>query len=286
VGVVAVAAIGGFELVEHGVLPGKYKLDQLDGACSVEAPKLTFASLGPSISGHFFSKARRRTVGYTIGYPPGAHRGDELPLIVMLHGDDRNHRDALIGMTPAQAVALKTDGNQLSPTAIVTVDGGNGYWNPHPGDDPMAMIIDELIPMCQKLGLGRSAKGIGMMGISMGGYGALAITERTPGLVTAVAAISPAIWTSYDQAKGANAGAFSSATAFAVGDVITHASKLDTTPVRVASSFDDPFFSDVKTFTKLLPKSDSIVFSAGCHSEPFFLQQEPPSLAFLSAHLS
>lgn len=36
-GVVAVAAAGaaGFELVDHGVLPGKSELDQLDGACDV-----------------------------------------------------------------------------------------------------------------------------------------------------------------------------------------------------------------------------------------------------------
>ena len=25
--------------------------------------------------------------------------------------------------------------------ALVTADGGNGYWNPHPGDDPMAMVM-------------------------------------------------------------------------------------------------------------------------------------------------
>ena len=282
---VAAASFGGFELVEHGILPGKYQLDQLDGACSVADPTLTFASLGPSITSHFLSKARQLTVGYTIAYPPGTSRGDELPLIVMLHGDDRNHADALFGMTPAQAVALKVDGKQLAPTAIVTVDGGNGYWNPHPGDDPMAMVVDELIPMCQELGLGRSSKGIGMMGISMGGYGALAIAERNRGLVTAIAAISPAIWTTYDQARGANAGAFSSSSDFSAGDVIVHVSALKGIPLRVASSFDDPFLPGVKTFAKLLNKSDTVVFSAGCHSAPFFLQQEPPSLAFLSGQL-
>jgi S-formylglutathione hydrolase FrmB len=285
-GIVAAAAIGGFELVEHGVLPGKYQLDQLDGACSVAAPRLTFAPVGESISGSFFSKARRRSVGFTIGLPPGTKRGDELPLIVMLHGDARNHVNALVGMTPAQAVALKVGGVPLKPTALVTVDGGNEYWNPHPHDDPMAMVVDELIPLCQKQGLGRSPRGVGMMGISMGGYGALAIAERNHGLVTAVAAISPAIWTTYEQAKGANAGAFSSAADFAAGDVITHAGALSGTPLRVASSFDDPFLPGVQSFAKFLKRSDTVVFSAGCHSEPFFLQQEPPSLAFLCGQLS
>jgi len=286
VGVLATGAIGGFELVEHGVLPGKYQLDQLDGACSVAAPTLSFAPVGESISGTFFSKARRRSVGFTIGLPPGTKRGDELPLIVMLHGDGRNHLNALAGLTPSQAVALKVDGTPLKPTALVTVDGGNGYWNPHPHDDPMAMVVNELIPLCQKQGLGRSSRGIGMMGISMGGYGALAIAERNHGLVTAVAAISPAIWTTYEQAKGANTGAFSSAADFAAGDVITHVDALADTPLRVASSYDDPFLPGVQSFAKLLKKSDTVVFSAGCHSEPFFLQQEPPSLDFLCGQLS
>ena len=40
------------------------------------------------------------------------------------------------------------------------------------------------------------------MGISMGGYGAIVVAERYPALVRAVAAISPAIWTTYAEARG------------------------------------------------------------------------------------
>src|ERR1051326_5324897 len=86
--------------------------------------------------------------------------------------------------------------------ALVTVDGGGGYWNPHPGDDPMGMVVSELIPRCQRMGLGRSPRRIGAMGISMGGYGALLLAEKHPSLIAAVASISPAIWTSYGQARG------------------------------------------------------------------------------------
>jgi S-formylglutathione hydrolase FrmB len=114
-------------------------------------------------------------------------------------------------MSPAQAVALKINGRLLGPMAMVTVDGGNGYWNPHPGDNPMAMVISELIPRCQRQGLGRSPQLTGIMGISMGGYGALLLAEKHPHLFAAVAAISPAVWTSYQQAKDANAGAYASA---------------------------------------------------------------------------
>lgn len=286
VGAVVVASFAGVELVEHGVLPGKQYLDEIDGACSVPAPALSFAALGPSVSGRFFSRARGRSVGYTLAYPPGHGPGSRLPLIVMLHGYGDDHRTALVGMTPAQAVALRVGGERLAPTALVTVDGGDGYWNPHPGDDPQAMVVDELIPLCQAKGLGVAPKGIALMGISMGGYGALAIAERHRGLVAAVAAISPAVWTTYDQARAANAGAFASRAAFSAGDVVAHASALRGVPVRVASGADDPFHPGVEALMSALSARSVTLVAAGCHTDPFFLAQEPPSLTFLSRHLA
>ncbi|MHB1210487.1 MAG: alpha/beta hydrolase [Acidimicrobiales bacterium] len=285
VGTVALAGVAGFELVNHGVLPGKQFLDQIDGACSVPAPVLSFGTVGHSGTGRFFSTARHRSVGYTIAYPPNHRPGDALPLIVMLHGYGNNHATALFGMTPAQALALRISDAPLTPMAMVTVAGGNGYWNPHPGDDPMAMVVKELIPFCQRKGLGATPNGIGIMGISMGGYGALAIAERYPTLVSAVAAISPAVWTTYTQAHAANAGAFESPQAFAAGNVIAHAGRLQGIPVRIASGVDDPFHPGVEQLARVLPSGSIATFSAGCHTEPFFLEQEPSSLAFLAGHL-
>jgi len=285
VGVVVVAGATGLELVSHGILPGGQLLDEIDGACSLPAPRLSFDAVGPSESGSFYSSARQRHVGYMIAYPPAHRLGDSLPLIVMLHGYGQNHANALVGMTSAQALALRVNGEALTPMAMVTVDGGNGYWNPHPGDDPMAMVVDELIPFCQRKGLGVVPKKIGLMGISMGGYGALAIAERFPGLVAAVAAISPAVWTSYSQAHAANSGAFTSASTFNKGDVIAHASSLQGIAVRVASGVDDPFHPGVEQLVRALRSRSTEVFSAGCHTDSFFLEQEPPSIAFHSHHL-
>ena len=283
--VIAGAATGA-ELISHGVLPGKTVLDTIDGACSVASPPLEFSPLGPSFSGAFYSRARRRSVGCTIAYPPGHRSGDELPLVVMLHGFGGNHATALAGMSPAQAVALKAGGEPLPPMAMVTVDGGNGYWNPHPGDDPMTMVTGELIPRCQRLGLGRPPRPIGMMGISMGGYGALLFAEKYPQLIAAVAAISPAIWTSYAQANAANSTAYASAAAFDANDTITHAASLAGIPVRVASGYDDPFYPGVQALARALPAGAIMDFGHGCHTGPFFLEQEPPSLAFLARHLT
>ena len=129
--------------------------------------------------------------------------------------------------------------------AMVTVDGGGGYWNPHPKDNPMAMVVEELIPMCQARGLGRPHR-IGTMGISMGGYGASLLAEKYRRLFSAVAAISPAIWTSYPQARSANPGAYASNEDFVRDDAVTHADALAGIPVRVASGANDPFHPGVE----------------------------------------
>jgi len=174
----------------------------------------------------------------------------------------------------------------LAPMAMVTVDGGDGYWNPHPGDDPMAMVIGELIPRCQRLGLGRPPRRIAVVGTSMGGYGALLLAEKYPRLFAAAAAVSPAVWTSYPQARQANPDAFASAAAFAAGDVIAHATALGRRPVRIASGSGDPFYPGVHALARALPAGAVVAFGPGCHDGSFFTAQEPPSLAFLATHLA
>jgi hypothetical protein len=100
------AAVTGLDLVARGVLPGQQVLAQLDGACSVVQPPLSFGPPGPAISGRFHSRARQRQVGYTIAYPPGHRPGSRLPLVIALHGEGRDHDHVLSGMTLPQALAL------------------------------------------------------------------------------------------------------------------------------------------------------------------------------------
>ena len=140
--------------------------------------------------------------------------------------------------------------------------------------------------MLQGWGLGRGPYRVGTMGISMGGYGAILFAELHSSLFSAVAAISPAVWTSYAQASAVNAGAYDSAVQFARYDVVAHAGAIAHTPVRVASGFADPFHPGVVALAERLSPSAEVVFTSGCHTGPFFNSELPASLAFLADHLS
>lgn len=95
----------------------------------------------------------------------------------------------------------------------------------------------------------------------------------------------PAIWTSYAQARSANAGAYASAAAFAASDAVSHAAALARLPVRVTTGYDDPFYPGVQALARALPAGAVVDFRKGCHTNSFFAEQELPSLAFLAAHL-
>lgn len=225
-------------------------------------------------------------VGYTIGYPPGCRRRN-LPLVVYLHGYGENHTAGFAGMPLDEALAMHVNGKPLRPMAMVAVDGGNGYWHKHPGDNPMRMVVHELIPMCLRLGLGRGYKRIAVAGLSMGGYGALLLAEKHPKLVAAVAVVSPAVWVTYADVLRANQTAFISAADFARNDVITHAGRLRGIPVYMASGLQDPFHPYIETLAPALAAVGArIDISPGGHAGAFFVEKAPAALAFLASHLN
>ncbi len=244
-GTVAVAAAAGYGLVEAGDLPGKYRLGELLGACSVPPPPLR----GPLPAWHetrFWSRYRRRPVRMITLIPAAAaapgpgHPGRGLGVIIGLHG---------LGGDAAAAARLYGPGMtsaQLSNCAVITVDGGGSYWHPRAdGDDPLAMIVHEVLPRAAASGLRTSR--IGIAGYSMGGYGALLLAERlaAPGdqavRPAAVAAASPAIFSSYPLARAADPGAFDGPGDFARSNVLTGLTALADVPAWIGCGSNDPF---------------------------------------------
>ena len=194
---------GGYELVQNGILPGKYRLDSLTGACGSAPPP----PAGPPPSRHmvaFHSAYRHREVRMLTLLPAGAASPDGLGVVVALHGAGSDPASMARQMAPAMTSA------RISRFAVILVDGGSTYWHARTGgDDPVGMIIHEVLPRAAAAGL-RTGR-IGLAGLSMGGFGALLLAERFSAAdgaggmprVAAVAALSPAIFASYPDARAA-----------------------------------------------------------------------------------
>jgi S-formylglutathione hydrolase FrmB len=133
-----------------------------------------------------------RRDGWCLIHPPGQH--EDLPLVVALHGLGEDHSSLLgpaFGLDRYLAAAV-ADG--VPPFQIAAADGGTSYWHLRPdGEDASAMVTGELLSLLHRRGV--RTRRIGLMGWSMGGYGALRLAgELGPERVGGVVAASPAIW--------------------------------------------------------------------------------------------
>jgi hypothetical protein len=261
------AAAGGLALVDRGVLPGRRLLLEAEGACDVGVPAPNTAP-GLVTAGSFRSAARGTTVGYTVVHPPGAGTLSGLPTCIFLHG--RGDPGAAVAGEavgiPRRLAAYVASGG--APFAIVGVDGGaSTYWHRRAsGEDPGAMLTDELLPRLAALGL-RTDR-FGLLGVSMGGYGALLWGEALgSGRIAAVGALSPALW--QDPGEAAS-GAFDSPADFAAHDVFAGRSRLARIPTRIDVGTGDPFAGACAAFLAGAPPSVTGSLRAGCHDAAFW----------------
>ena len=204
-----------------------------------------------------------------------------LPFLLVLHGRGDNHRDVLgshrLGSFLAATVRAGTP-----PFALVAVDGGDhSYWHRrNSGEDPQAMITDELMPVLAGGGLRTARFGVG--GWSMGGYGALLLAERLGPTRVAVCAVdSPALWL---HAGDSAPGAFDDRTDFRANDVIGQHARLGGLPVRVACGTSDPFLPGVRALLAAVPSAQRDL-SRGGHDLAFWQHAAPGQLAFVGRHL-
>src|SRR6201999_1708192 len=144
--------------------------------------------------------------------PPGQTK--PLRPVIALHGKGSDASTVMAGGVE-QGLAQAVDAG-LPPFAVVAVDGGGSYWHKRAsGEDSGAMVLDELIPMLSSQNLDTSR--VAFLGWSMGGYGALPLGARVgPARTAAIGAVSPALWTSFDETAP---GAFDSATDYGANTV-------------------------------------------------------------------
>lgn len=274
---------GGLALVDAGVLPGRSALDRALGRCDAPAPDAPRGVASAPVTGSFRSAARRREVGFAISYPPGYAPGARLPVCLALHGYAATAATAIAAARYPEFLAGALPGG-TPPFVLAAPDGGDGYWHPHPDDDPLGMLVDEFLPLLADRGL-RTDR-VAVAGWSMGGYGALlaALTHRDR--FRAVVATSPAVFHSYADAERVNAGAFGSAEEWARYDVTARAREFTGLPVRIAVGAADPFAPAVRELRDRLPDPSVVRIGTGCHDTDYWVSLAPDQVRAIGAALA
>ena len=195
-------------------------------------------------------------------------------LVVALHGRGGNASDAFDGLGLHEQV-------ERLGIAVASLDGGERYWHPRKGDDTGALVIEDLLPEVRRHGI--PAGPVGLLGWSMGGYGALWLgAHYGPGVVGAVAAMSAALWTS----PGASAaGAFDDREDFLAHDVFARTTDLARMPVSLACGTSDPFIAANRALAAKLPHAGSS-FDAGGHDDGYWRPHGIQALEWCAATLA
>lgn len=240
------------------------------------APASSPSPLKASVTIHRrHSAARGRDVDVVLMTPDDVP-STGLPVCVALHGRGSNARTFLDLGVPAALTAAVRSGTP--PFAVVAVDGSH-YWMPDGDDDPHRMLTDELPGWLSEAGLRPMT---GLLGISMGGFGALnlALHRRD---VTTVATCSAALFRTWPEARSRHI--FASEDDWTAAEPLRHVDELPTRGLGVWCGDGDPFLAaNRKLITSAKPEVSRI--TAGKHTAEYWQGVLPEVLRFLGPRLA
>lgn len=136
----------------------------------------------------FRSESLARDVAVSVHLPPGYARARApLPVVYALHGLFESD-----GFWERRGLAEQLDGmwtrHELPEFVVVAVDGGNSFFVDGPQGRFETLVSRDVLAWAQShLHVRGDRAGRALLGISMGGYAALRIALREPGMFAAVA---------------------------------------------------------------------------------------------------
>jgi len=147
--------------------------------------------------GSIHSRAMGRPMQYAAYVPRELAEGQRVPLVLFLHGGG-DDPDAFDKVELGQALDAEVGAGRLPPFVLVLPEGEFGFWeNWYDGSFRYAdWVLQDLLPYVYgTLPVKRCPSSCFVMGVSMGGHGALRFALRQPETFDAVAAISAPIFT-------------------------------------------------------------------------------------------
>jgi pimeloyl-ACP methyl ester carboxylesterase len=218
---------------------------------------------------------------HSIALPAGYRRGDALPLVVVLPGlnGGANDLDRGLGITGFATAA----GSKLA--FFQPGFSHRTYWHPRAdGSDPMAQLLVLVSGVERKYGVGGARERRGVLGWSMGGFGALLLAQQHPDFVAAAVGLSPAVFRSYKEARRSHPYTFDSAADWQQYGLWQHLDGLRGTAVRIDCGGGDPFAPTARELLERIPGAQGGIES-GCHVGSFWRRRMPAALSFLAQHL-
>lgn len=209
------------------------------------------------------SAARGRTVDFYTAVPAGYGDGRGLPVCLVLHGGSKRPRDfAGLGLGRFLTDAVRRG---APPFVLAGAAGDLLSWRPWGGDDPQAMVHEEVPAWCAARGFDSTR--LAAWGWSMGGYGALLLGETFPGLLRAIAAFSPAVQPHDSVFAGVEA--------------------LRGLPVGLWCGRYDGLYDDVRALERALPTAPAAGgYALGRHNFGYWSTVIPEAFDFLAAALN
>ena len=255
------AVVGAGVGISTGALPGAGHLHR---ALADEGPAGVIPDVPPGRTTleEVVSRARGRSVGLFTAVPDGHGDGAGLPVCFVLHGASATTADfGRFGLAQFVTAAVRAG---APPFVLVGADGGETYWSGGPGDDPQAMLRDELPLWSRARGFDPSR--LALYGWSMGGFGVLRFAELNPRRARAVAALSPAVRTGDAVFTGASA-LVGSRTALWCGD-------------------SDALSPAVHDFAAVVPGAPAVAaWDKGAHTRAYWNRVTPAAFAFIGSSL-
>jgi len=156
-----------------------------------------------------YEKIRTSTLDEIIEYgvytPPNWNKKERLPLVLFLHGA-RDDQNTLEQYKTHSYFDKQINAGKMPRFILVTPNGNNGFWeNWHDGSHNYRdWVMQDILPKVQRdYNTLECPKHCSLMGISMGGFGALRIASFYKDSFSSISAISAPILSSDDN-NGAN----------------------------------------------------------------------------------
>jgi pimeloyl-ACP methyl ester carboxylesterase len=223
-------------------------------------------------------------VRYALVVPDGARGLDRVAYVLPGRGGTAD--DAVgLGLDGFLADYLRHAGEPGAgpPFALAAMDAGESYFHARAsGEDRLAVLTADF-PRVVRAALGVTRLRESLIGMSMGGYGALLAAEREPLRYRAVAVAGAAIFPSYEDEHRSVGDAFDSAADFARHDVLAHAGALRGRPVKLIAGLRDPFLPGTRAFARACPGA-VLGIEPGCHDDGFWRASAFALIQFIAAH--